>query len=58
MARPHVRLVLLTLVAVLTLVGVTGASASAPTTASGTFKYTGEATSCQPSRRQHHLRIP
>ena len=49
MARPHVRLVLLTLVAVLTLVGVTGASASAPTTASGTFKYTGEATSCRPA---------
>lgn len=47
MARPHVRLVLLTLVAVLTLVGVTAASASAPTSARGTFRYTGEATTCR-----------
>ena len=47
MARLHIRLVLLTLVAVLALVGVTGASASAPTSASGTFRYTGEPTSCR-----------
>jgi hypothetical protein len=47
MARLHFRLFLLTLVAVLALVGVTGASASAPTSASGTFRYTGEPTSCR-----------
>jgi hypothetical protein len=47
MARLHFRLLLLTLVAVLALVGVTGASASAPTSASGTFRYTGEPTSCR-----------
>ena len=40
LARPHVRLVLLTLVAVLALVGVTSASAAAPTSASGTLTYT------------------
>jgi hypothetical protein len=47
MARLHFRLLLLTLVAVLALVGVTGASASTPTSASGTFRYSGEATSCR-----------
>ena len=49
MARLHVRLVQLTLVAVLALLGVTGAAASPPTSASGTFRYTGEPTSCRPA---------
>jgi Protein of unknown function (DUF3224) len=47
MARLHVRLVQLTLVAVLALLGVTGAAASPPTSASGTFRYTGEPTRCR-----------
>jgi Protein of unknown function (DUF3224) len=40
MARSQFRLVLLVLVAVLALVGVTGASASPPTSATGTLTYT------------------
>ena len=47
MARPHFRFLLLTLVVALALVGVTGASASARTSVSGTFRYTGEPTSCR-----------
>ena len=39
-ARPLFRVLLLTLVAVLALVGVTGAAASPPTSASGTFTTT------------------
>ena len=40
LARPQFRLLLVTLVAVLALGGVTSASASAPTSASGTLTYT------------------
>jgi hypothetical protein len=40
MVRSQFRLLLLTLVAVLALVGVTGANASTPTSASGTLTYT------------------
>jgi hypothetical protein len=36
-------------VMVLSPLGATGASASAPTSASGTFRYTGEPTSCRPA---------
>ena len=49
LARLHVRLVLLTLVALLALLGVTGAAASPPTSGSGTFRYSGEPTSCRPA---------
>jgi hypothetical protein len=44
-ARPLIRLVLLTLVAVLASMGVTGAAASPPTSASGTFSYIGSSSS-------------
>ncbi len=47
MVRLHFRLLLLTLVAVLSPLRVTGAAASPPTAASGTFRYTGEPTSCR-----------
>ena len=36
-------------IAVLSPVGVTGAAAARPTSASGTFKYSGDATSCRPA---------
>jgi hypothetical protein len=48
-ARPLFRLILLTFVAVLGPLGVTGAAASTPTSVSGTFTYSGEPTSCRPA---------